>query len=498
MKAFTEAGGWIIFNRLAPDGLADYNRLVGVEHVMRPFRKEKVTWSALRDPITAGLPTSNIVFGTGKRIMWFAPPEWPDPNGYSYVVDLDEVAPFAASTYYKWENAVNNYTQADGAWQLIENLEPSRAVVPMKLARPEKIVQFTWVSDNNYQGTTRIALTINGKQYLFDTQPNGDPQTFDIPDQPTAGELTLRVIDWTHDAKKNTRDGKELVGIDNVYVKVARSAEYEKKVKPMLNIGAMVQYPQGKGGVILCNVKYRETEENPVNTVKKQTVIATLLRNLHASFAGSKTIIAGGNLEFLPLDISRQCNQFRGAEGWFGDKAHAFDALPHGKQIMAGVTYDIYHFSTSLVPEAIMLAGKGVPGRLADEATGIPVNRKADALFFLQAARLDKRRNAKELKAGKQYEMAIYTIHYADGQAAKVPVLAEINVDNYRQKMPAALPGAQIAWVQSYGDGTSAVAYSMQWNNPRPDATIASIDFAYGKDRRGVPALLAVTAATAP
>ena len=245
-------------------------------------------------------------------------------------------------------------------------------MVPITLARPKKIVQFTWVSDNNYQGTTRIELTVNGKQYLFDTQPNGDPQTFDIPDQPTAGELTLRVVDWTHDAKKNTRDGKELIGIDNIYVKVARSEEYAKKVKPLLNIGAMVQYPQGKGGIILCNVKYRETEENPANVAEKQTVMATLLRNLHASFAGGKTISAGGGLEFTPVDISRQCNQFRGEQGWFGDKAHSFDALPQGKQSMADVTYDIYHFATSLVPESIMLGGNRVARQVAGRGQGHP------------------------------------------------------------------------------------------------------------------------------
>jgi beta-galactosidase len=497
VKAFTEAGGWIIFNNLGPDGLADYNRLVGVDHVIRPLQAEKVTWPAVRNPITSGLPTSNIVLGTGKRIMWFAPPEWPDPNGYSYVVDLDEVAPFATSSYYKWQNAVNNYTQADGAWQLIENLEPQRAVLPIKLARPERLLQFTWVSDNNYQGTTKIELTINGKEYLFDTRPDGDPQTFDIPDRPTASALTLEVVDWTHDAKKNTRDGRELVGIDNIYIKVARSEEYKKRVKPMLNIGAMVQYPQGKGGIILCNVKFRDSEENPANFVKKQTVLATLLRNLHASFAGGKTIIAGGSLEFDPIDISRQCNQYRGERGWFGDKAHTFDALPQGKQFMAGVTYDIYHFSTSLVPEAIMLGGNRIPGRLGDAVIGIPVNRKADALFFLQAARIDKHRNAKEAKAGKQYEMAAYVIHYSDGQSARVPVYAEISVENYRQEAPAALPGAQIGWAKSYGDGTSAVAYSMQWNNPRPEAEITRIDLVYGKDRRGVPALLAITTARA-
>jgi hypothetical protein len=39
------------------------------------------------------------------------------------------------------------------------------------------------------------------------------------------------------------------------------------------------------------------------------------------------------------------------------------------------------------------------------------------------------------------------------------------------------------------------VAYSVQWTNPRPDAAIESIDLLPGKDKAGVPALLALTAA---
>ncbi|HEY3283347.1 MAG TPA: hypothetical protein VGN26_13850, partial [Armatimonadota bacterium] len=43
----------------------------------------------------------------------------------------------------------------------------------------------------------------------------------------------------------------------------------------------------------------------------------------------------------------------------------------------------------------------------------------------------------------------------------------------------------------------SAVAYLKQWTNPRPGVQIESVDLVYGKDRRGVPALLALTAASA-
>ena len=81
-----------------------------------------------------------------------------------------------------------------------------------------------------------------------------------------------------------------------------------------------------------------------------------------------------------------------------------------------------------------------------------------------------------------------------------MPVFAELDVDNYKQKGdPAVLPGAAVAWAAPYGStGFDAVAYSKQWSNPHPDVPIQSIDIVYGPDKaRGVPAVLAITAATA-
>jgi beta-galactosidase len=127
------------------------------------------------------------------------------------------------------------------------------------------------------------------------------------------------------------------------------------------------------------------------------------------------------------------------------------------------------------------------------------VGKKADALFFLQTARIDARKNRDEIRDRKQFEMARYIITYADGQKATIPLYAEEDLDDYRQKQPQALLGAQIAWQRPYPETQySAVAYLKQWNNPRPDVAIRQIDLEYGKDRRGVPALLAVTAATLP
>ena len=187
---------------------------------------------------------------------------------------------------------------------------------------------------------------------------------------------------------------------------------------------------------------------------------------------------------------------FRDEKGWFGDKQFTFRDLPTGRHILAGVPYDVYEFATSPVPTVVMLDGPGVPGKLPAEVKGIPVGRKADALFFLTAARIDKRPTPDDRKKGKQLEVAGLVVHYADGKTADVPLYAGVHVENCRQKDPAPVPGAQMAWTRRYeGTDDSAVAYSVQWTNPRPDAEIASIDLLPGRTSRRA-ALLALTAAT--
>ncbi len=161
--------------------------------------------------------------------------------------------------------------------------------------------------------------------------------------------------------------------------------------------------------------------------------------------------------------------------------------------------FEVYEFPTSPVPTVVMLGGNGIPGNLAREVRGIPVNKKADALFFLQAARIDHRRNDQEKRENKVFELARYVITYADDQKAIVPIRAEIDVADYKQKAPSALPGAQLAWSKPFeGSDETAAAYCQQWTNPRPDVAIQSVDLVYeGNDRAGVPALIALTAARA-
>jgi beta-galactosidase len=263
-------------------------------------------------------------------------------------------------------------------------------------------------------------------------------------------------------------------------------------------VGGLVEYPRGKGGIVLANLFFKDAEEVPANGLKKRAVLAAILRNLGAPFGGGKTVIAGAALDGTPIDLSKHATQYRDERGWFGDPKFTFKDLPVGEQRLAGVDYRIYEFRTSPVPTCLMLAGPDLPNPLPKEIRGIPVERKADALFFLHTARIAQRRNREELRDGREFEILRYVVHYADGKTETVPVRAEVDVEDAKVEEPQALPGAQLAWTRPYaGTEYHAALYALQWTNPRPEAEIVSFDMLPGSSDRGTVALIAVTAAVA-
>lgn len=287
-------------------------------------------------------------------------------------------------------------------------------------------------------------------------------------------------------------------GIDNMWVHVQRPADWPQRVRPLLNIGALVKYPMGEGGVILNQLRAKPTEAVPVNTQKKQTIAATLLRNLHATFAGGR-ILATTNLKFHPLPLEEQCNQYLTKDrGWF-DGGRDLLHLPIGKQDFCGVSYLIRDFRTSPLPSCVMLAGPGARGQLPAAVKGLKAGCKADVLYFLHTFNRtgDWRRERPEQPTPMLFK---YVVHYADGQTADVPVLYGEGADHWITKEPAGLTNAALAWVSPFpGDKSDdqAVLYQFSWTNPRPGVKIENIDMLYGPEgsRFGTPALLAITAA---
>ena len=497
VSTFTQNGGWILFNNLTPDGIEDYNKIVGFDHMIRPFRRERVSLAVPRNPLATGFTLGDVVMLSSERIFAWTADMFVSNDEFSYVVDYEDVAPFAKFSNDFALNTVNGFVNADG-WKYIYNV-PAPEVPPLDLplvfSKEQEIRGLEWIGNTNYWPVTKVQLVVDGKESaVFDTDGNNEPHTFPIEPALKGTDVKLRMADWKKVEGKNA-----VTGLDNIRLFAKRSPEFYEKVKPLLNIGGMMEYPQGKGGILLCNLLFKDSEVVPANFGKKRALFSTLLRNLKAPFGGAKTIIAGANLKYTPIDISKQANQFRNEQGWYGDKNSTFKDLPLGKQKFAGVSYDVYEFPTSPVPTTIMLGANGIPGNLADHVNDIPVNLKADALFFLQAARIDKRRTPDEIKKGVKFELARYVVHYVDGKTENIPVYSEINVENYKQKAPALpISGAQLAWSSPFaGSDQATAAYSMQWNNPHPDVVIKSIDLVYGAQKGGVPSLIAISAATA-
>ena len=82
------------------------------------------------------------------------------------------------------------------------------------------------------------------------------------------------LLDWQR------RDRAKAISINNIWIRIKRSPQFYKKVKPLVNIGVLVKYPRDKGGIILNQLAVPTTEQNPANRAKRLEIIKVLLDNL--------------------------------------------------------------------------------------------------------------------------------------------------------------------------------------------------------------------------
>jgi len=94
LHAFTESGGWLMLWGLTPEGLADFNRIVGVAHLIRPFEMEEVELPVQADALLKGIRRSDIFMETGTMSGGDVPVRMRVDDAWSYVVDYDDIARF--------------------------------------------------------------------------------------------------------------------------------------------------------------------------------------------------------------------------------------------------------------------------------------------------------------------------------------------------------------------------------------------------------------------
>jgi beta-galactosidase len=488
VRHYTKNGGWVVLNGLTPDGLASYNKLVGYQHIIRPFRQEKVLFSYPRNPLTAGMSGGDLAMYSSKRIFSWTAGNYVANDEFQYVVDTNDAAPFATFNNQFYDNIVNGFVSSDG-WPLIVDVPVPKSgpvEVDMKLPAARTIDAITWIGNTMYWPTTHITLKFEGKN---PTSLGLNVPPDDLPHRYTFNPVTFTHMQLLVDGWNVVPGVNGLVGIDNINLWVAPSPAYTKRVRPMVADGGMIEYPQGKGGIVLCNLWFKPNEDVPLNAIKKRRLFGALLQNLHAHYgsaAGGSTIPA---MEYTPISLADAANAFTGPQGWFGDKVHSFEALPSGTQWMNGVEYSIYAFKTSPVPTCIIIGAQTAKGIVA-ASPSIAIHRKAEALYFLQSA------NIRALTQ-KGETLGQYIITYEDGQTVKVPLLAHINIDSYMQAQLQTLPGADTAWSHKWPDGKMAEAFTFKWINPRPTETIETARLVAANNMPAGIALLALTAASA-
>jgi hypothetical protein len=503
VEAFTGRGGWLFAWGLEPEGLADFDRLVGVEHILRPFELERVALATPRDPLLSGITARDVTMESSEKIFPWAGDRYLVDDAFTWIVDLDDIAPFcefpgskagdraaAREAVANWpRNAVNGFTSAD-AWKLIHYLPTSSPRLEMRLPREETVERLSIVLNTHYAVPTRLRVAFDDDPSPLEIPVRADGSRQDLDLAPRkARKIAIELAGF--DKRSPT------TGIDNLWLRVRRAPEWRARVKPLLATGGLVKYPMGKGGLVLVQLNAKDSEAEPENLQKKRAIAAALLRNLGATFAGGKLLTAA-DLDFAPLPLGDRLNAYLTRDrGWF-EGSRDLGHLPLGDIRLGGVRYVIRDFKTSPVPGCVMLAGPGARGKLPEEVKGLPAGVRADVLFFLHT--FHQTAEWRGRKPDERPPVVFRSIvHYADGATAEAPVTYGEGAGHWISRDPAGLRSASVAWAAPFpGDagGEQAVVYQFAWTNPRPDAEIASIDLAFGPQGKeyGTPALIAITA----
>ncbi|MFO7956282.1 MAG: glycoside hydrolase family 2 TIM barrel-domain containing protein [Candidatus Brocadiia bacterium] len=521
VEAFQDAGGWVMLCGLRPDGLGDFNALLGQDRMIRPFRLERVTFEGRGHPLGSTLGNPDVGLISNQHIQHGR--MWPSQHTFNFVVDGRDIAPFCRVPggpedpfeYEPTRDDKDPYNFVNGllnrlSWRCIRQIwweGPEPKDLKFHLRRPDRVSVVRVWNNANYS-------TIKDMDVIFDGD-EASAVSVELPDGSGLKEIELprprRVQESITLRLKSKREGRNpnLVGIENV--QFLRPAAPEGAAY-LDSVGGLVAFPRGEGGFFLNQVKFMEEEPNAENAGKKRNLVGVLLQNMGVGIS-SKVALPGVNVSYEPVDLMQYCNQYMDSSWvkenvWFGQPEKDLSALEtrEGEVELADVDYQLVHFQTAPKQDCIMLGASEAPRQFPTAVRGIPVGRKCDMLFFLQAANVtepitaeERERMTARRRPFRLPRVMEYVLHYTDGETETVPVVLEKHVDHWLQEEARALEGARPAWTHRFPDGQYGVLYSMEIPNPRPSVTVDSLDVVLATDEEGnpidraVPAVLAVT-----
>jgi hypothetical protein len=185
------------------------------------------------------------------------------------------------------------------------------------------------------------------------------------------------------------------------------------------------------------------------------------------------------------LDISKYANKdFRDETegdlqgGWFDQGANDLRNILLGRQVLAGVPFEIIDPKKNGNKGAIILAGHSrsdLPSRINE----IPFGRKAAKLYFLHTVGWED-----------QGVVLSYRVCYSNGTVQEIPIVYGKQVSGWWK--PAEISDAKIALEISNQVTKRVGIYCYQWINPCPELIISSVDIVSGM-KDALPAVIAIT-----
>jgi beta-galactosidase len=532
LDSYTAAGGSIMLCGLEPNGLANFNKLVGGDFLLRPFRVENVTLENPQHPLAATLGNRDVALRSPQVIMHGR--YWMSGNTFSHTIDCNrDFAPFTLPpeapddpfvykpTFddhdpYNFVNGMLN----NASWRYIRQLwipEEGQLELTFRLRRPEQLETIKIFNNENYWTIEDLDIVLDDdrdRPLHLKLPDAAEPAAITFP-EPRAVEKTITLIVRTWRERPIKRTELRLVGIDNVQffrpaVSTApRLGAFDTAGTSLDSVGGVVAFRKGRGWIVLNQLKWLDEELRPENAAKKLRILGVLLANMGVgSRSASVVAVPGVNVRFTPVVIQERCTAYldsgRGQNAWFGVKGQDMGKLTRGRSDFADVTFHVVDYATAPIPDCIILGGDRSPTRLRelpDAVEKIPVGRKADVLYFLHAAHVHRpitdRERERMLDRRRPFDppaLMTYVLRYADGQAAEIQAVLERDIDHWIQDEPKPLAAGRIGWSAPLADGSGRrmVVYSMQAANPRPDVEIKSIDVRRTSDRAN-PAVLAIT-----
>lgn len=234
------AGGDLMLWNLAPDGLERFNELVGQEHLIRPFTREKVTVRLPRHPLATGLSQRSLrmtagTLGAHQRV------EWVTDDIFTHVLSLDSLVPFlegpGIEPDHNGGSIANGFTDKE-FWRYVHYIafEPEKGPPSYHytLPRTETITSFSLVPNSHYHRVRTIRLTFH-QEGGGETVREIELAPYTRPDNPRQ-DFELRVEDvnaFTMDFLEWDEGTRSILGIDNLWIGVERPPEFDEEVQPL-------------------------------------------------------------------------------------------------------------------------------------------------------------------------------------------------------------------------------------------------------------------------